>query len=222
MSLKYQIVLIIILGFFNEIDAQNIQGLWKEIYWSPMTSYYYFDTLNNSFKYYYHDDTHGSFGKGHFKVNRNKIIMDYDSIECDKPIIERLDNDLLNDSTKITFFHYWGFPKRIDFISNGEKFYSNWTASSDSIVEDYLIIQIPRKLDEIKIEIYDHVGLNLKMISSFTCRLYEKPFVNIYFYPCESWYDFKNPKQHEIKIKWIDNDQFDIKGKYKYKFKRIK
>ena len=222
MRLKYQIILIIILGFLNRIDAQNIQGLWKEIYWSPMTSYYYFDNLDNSFKYYYHDDTHGSFGKGHFLLNGNKIIMDYDSIECDKPIIERLDNDLVNDSTKIAFFQYWGFPKRIDLISNGERIYSNWTASSDSIIEDYLYIKIPRKLDKITIEIYDFSGSSDKLITSFDCRLYEKPFCNIYYYPSKSWYDYNEPGQNEIKINWIGNDRFDIKGKNKYGFERIK
>jgi len=222
MRLKYQIVLIIILGFFNEIHAQNIQGLWKEIYWSPMTSYFYFDTLDNSFKYYYHDDTHGSFGKGHFSINGNKIVLDYDSIECDKPIIERFDNDLINDSTKITFFHYWGFPKRIDLISNGERIYSKWTASSDSIIEDYLYIQIPHKLDKITIEIYDFNGSTDELITSFDCRLYENPFCNIYYYPSKSWYDYNKTGKIEIKINWAGNDRFDIKGKNKYRFEKIK
>lgn len=187
-----------------------------------MTSYYYFDTMDYSFKYYYHDDTHGSFGKGNFLIQGNKIIMEYDSIECDKPIIERLDNDLINESTNITFFQYWGFPKRIDLISNGERIYSNWTASTDTIIEDYLHIQIPRKLDKITIEIYDFNGSNDKLITSFDCRLYEKSFCNIYYYPSKSWYKYISHGKNEIEINWTDNDRFDIKGKNKYGFKKIK
>lgn len=212
-----------ILGILDGLNAQSVQGLWKETYWGPMTSYYYFDTLTSSFKFYYHDDTHGSFGKGSFKIHGNKITLDYDSIECDKLIIERLDDDLLTDSTMIAFFHYWGFPKKIDLISNGQLLYSNWTKSSDSIIEDYLFIKVPTKLDKIEIEIFDQDGLNERLVKSFSCRLYEKPFINIYYYPCKSWYSYETPKEHVMKIRWKDSDYFDIRGtKYKFGFKKLK
>ncbi len=204
-----------IFGFLTGLKAQGIHGLWKEVYWGPMTSYYRFDTLTSTFKYYYHDDTHGSFGKGSFEIKGKMIIMDYDSIICDKPIIEQLDNDLINDTTSIAFFHYWGFPKRIDIISNGERIYSNWTTSSDSIIEDYVCIKIFQKLDSIKIEVFESYGSTDKLLTGFSARLYNKPFCNIYYYPCDSWYDYKEPSRNEIKIKWKEPDLFDIKGKFK-------
>ena len=222
MRKRTYISLVFLIGLLSGLNAQNLDGLWKEVYWGPMTSYYYFNSLDSTFKYYYHDDTHGSFGQGKFKEKGSHLILEYDSIECNKPIIERLDNDLINDTTWISFFQYWGFPKRVDLISDGERIYSNWTARSDSIIEDYLFIKIPRRLDKITIEIYDFNGSTDKLITSFDCRLYEKPFCNIYYYPSESWYEYVEPGEKDVKIKWKGNNQFDIKGKYKYGFKKIK
>ncbi len=219
---KKLIILWILISGFNHSIAQNIDGLWKEVYWSPMTSYYYFNTIDSTFKSYYLDDTFGSFGKGKFIEKSNRLILKYDSIECDKPILERFDDDLMRDTTGISFFHYWGFPKRVDIISDGEKIYSNWTLSSDSIIEDYLFIEIPKKLDLITVEIYDSNGTTDKLITSFKCRLYEKPFCNLYYYPSESWYKYENSERNEIKVKWKGQQKLEIKGKNKYGFKKIK
>jgi len=216
------ILLIFLIGLLGELKAQSIHGLWKEVYWGPMTSYFQFDTLTSTFKYYYHDDTHGSFGKGNFKINGNEILMNYDSIVCNKPIIERLDDDLMNNTTSIAFFQYWGFPKRIDLISKGETIYTNWTSSSDSIIEDYSFIKFPQKLDTIDIKIYDSHGLTDKLITGFTVRLYQKPFCNISYFPCDSWYSYHTPGIERLKIRWKGSDSFDIKGKYKYGFKKIR
>jgi hypothetical protein len=222
MRLKHYILLIITIGLLYGLKAQNIHGLWKDTYWNPMTSYYYFDSLTSTFKYYYHDDTHGSFGKGNFKIKGNKISMEFDSIVCNKPLIEKLDNDLINDTTYIAFFHYWGFPKRIDILSDGKQIFSNWTSSSDSIIEDYLFITIPQKLDKIEVAIFDSNGSIDREIVKFAVRLYYKPFCNLYYYPCQSWYDYQKPCQSKLKVKWKQPDFFEIKGKYKYGFKKIK
>jgi hypothetical protein len=208
-------------GLFNDLNAQSINGLWKDTYWGPMTSYFKFDTLSSSFKSYYHDDTRGSFGKGQFSIKGNRIYLTFDSIICDRPIVERLDNDLMQDTTYIAFFQYWGFPKRIDIIENDKKLYSNWTSSSDSILEDHLFIKIPKILDSLEFVIYDSNGSVDKEVKRFKIRLYNKPFCNLYYYPCNSWYDFKNPTNRMIKIRWIRDDFFVIPGKYRFEFQKI-
>lgn len=213
---------VILYGFIHDLNAQSIHGLWKDTYWGPMTSYFSFDTLSSTFKSYYYDDTHGSFGKGRFYIKRNKITLSFDSIICDKPIIERFDNDLINDSTDIAFFQYWGFPKRVEILENSKVLFSKWTSSSDSILEDYLFIKIPKLLDSLEIVIYGSNGLVDKEIKRFNIRLYHKPFCNLYFYPCDSWFDFKNPTSKTIKIRWLKDDLFVTPRKHRFEFHKIK
>ena len=216
------LLLFIISALINDLYCQSIHGLWKDTYWGPMTSYFDFDTLTSTFKSYYFDDLHGSFGKGKFFIKRNKINLTFDSIICDRPIIERLDNDLINDSTFIAFFQYWGFPKRIDILENNDRLFSKWTSSSDSILEDYLLIKIPKLLDSLEIVIYDSNGSVDKEIKRFNIRLYHKPFCNLYFYPYDSWFDFKIPTNKTIKIRWLREDFFVTSGKKRFEFQKIK
>jgi hypothetical protein len=215
-------LLFILFEFLNNLNAQSINGLWKDTYCGPMTSYFQFDTLTSSFKSYYHDDTHGNFGKGQFSIKGNKIYLTFDSIICDRPIIEYFDNDLIPDTTCIALFQYWGFPKRIDLIENNKILYSNRTSSSDSILEDNLIIKLPKIHDSLEIVIYGSNGSVDEEIKRFQVRLYNKPFCNLYYYPCKSWYDFKNPASRIIKFKWIRDDFFVIPGKFKFGFQKIK
>ena len=209
-------------GLINDLNAQSIHGLWKDTYWGPMTSYFKFDTLSSTFKSYYYDDTHGSFGKGRFFIKRNKITLSFDSIICDIPIIERLDNDLISDSTFIAFYQYWGFPKRIDILKNSKRIFSKWTSSSDFILEDYLFIKLPKLQDSLEVVIYDSNGSVDKEIERFNIRLFHKSFCNLYFYPCDSWFDFKNPTSKTIKIRWLRDDFFVTPRKHRFEFQKIK
>ena len=222
MRYKFYILIILFFGLQSGLQAQNIDGLWKNTYMNPMTSYFHFDSLTSSFKYYYHDDLLGSFGKGNYKFDGNKVILEYDSIVCNKPIIELLDDDRMLDTTNIAFFHYWGFPKRIDILVNDNQIYSNWTISSDSIFEDYLFIKIPQKLDKIEVVIFDQNGSIDKEVARFNLRLFNKPYCNLYYYPCESWYKYEKSRTNVIKLKWKRLDFFEIMGKTKNGFQKIK
>jgi hypothetical protein len=207
----------------NSLKAQNLQGIWKETNWGPMTSYYYFDTLTSTFKDYYRDDTHGSFGKGKFNFKKNIIEFEYDSIICDKPILELLDDDLPSDTSHIALFQYWGFPKRIDILENNRKIYSSWTKSDSTIIEDHLFVKIPKRLDSLEIVIYDFNGFNDKEIERFFVRLHRKPYCNLWYYPPRSWYSYDKKRKVEIKIEWKRDDLFEIKrGKNRWVFQKEK
>jgi hypothetical protein len=215
-------LIIILVGLLDNVCAQRIDGLWKDAYHSPMTSYFNFDNATSKFKSYYYDDTRGSFGKGHFSIKSTNLYLTFDSIICDKPIVELLDNDKINDTTYIYFFQYWGFPKRLDILENNKILFSDWTTSSDSIIEEHILIKIPKILDSIECVIFDHDGSKDKEIKRFNIRLFEKPFCNLYYYPSNSWYEYEQPQNSQIKIKWKNRRFFEIPGKYKYGFKKIR
>ncbi len=223
MKLRSYILFIILIGLQSGLFAQNIDGLWKDTYNCPMTSYFYFDSVASTFKSYYHDDLQGLFGKGTFKYKGNKIFLEFDSIKCDIPIIELYDAKKEIDSIYIALFQYWGFPKRIDILKDGKRIYRNWTSTSTLylIIEDYLYIKIPQKLDNIEIVFFDQIGSVDKEIARFPLKLSNKPYCNLYFYPCDSWYKYEDFRKATIKIRWLNKDFFETKGKSKYGFKRI-
>ena len=217
MNRKYIILIIFLLGLFEKGSSQNLHGLWKDAYWDPMDTYYSFNTIDSTFKEYFLEDLYGIFAKGKFSVNKKVISFQYDSIICDKPIIELLDDDLIIDTTYIAFFHYWGLPKRVDIIEKGNQLYSSWTSNSDSIIEDYLLIKIPKRIDSIKVEVYNSFGSIDKELLSFNVRLFQKPYCNLYYYPSGSWYKYEQPHSINLRIKWDGPDSFILgkKGNYK-------
>jgi len=214
-------ILIIILGLQVGLKAQNIDGLWKEVYMNPIKSYFKFDSLTSTFKYYYYDDLIGSFGKGIYKIEKNQIILEFDSINCDKPIIEYFDNKM-SDTTNIALFHYWGSPKKVDVLVNGKQVYSNWTQSIDALFEDYLFIKIPQKLDNVEIVISDMNGSIYKEVTRFKLRLFNKPYCNVYYYPYDDWYKYEKSHEHVLKLKWIEHNFFETKGNVLNGFKKVK
>jgi len=190
-------------------------GEYHEVGWSPMSEDYKF-YKDNRFEHYYSDDTYGIFGKGTYKIQGNRLVLDYDFLPVDSLIfIEKINKP--SDSLELDMIIMnAGFASDIRIYENDSLIYKSYIKS------DSISVRLKKPLTEIRIKVgtfFEGVIDETKFEREINIEHYS--YFKFEYFPSDSWYKFNTDKDKIIKLRNIRNGYFEIhKGKYEWRYKK--